>query len=80
MLFSGEARSLTFDADDLDHMQHQEQREEGVAVDIKGIAELNALLHVLRHGWGFKKAIGKGPKRKPLVNYAIDPQEGQQGR
>ncbi len=39
----------TLDEDELDNMEDEEEREEGVAVDIKGIRPLDTLLDCVHH-------------------------------
>lgn len=50
----------TFDKEELEHMDYHEQREEGVAMDVKRIAPLHTLLHCVRHMLS-KVPIGNKP-------------------
>ena len=54
-------RDPTVYQDNLEHVQDGQEGEEGVAVHVKGVAQLHILVDVLLHGRCLQKAVGEEP-------------------
>ena len=52
---------LTVDEDNLEDMENRQEGKEGVAVHVKGVAELHVLVDILLHGGRLEKAVGQEP-------------------